>query len=490
MDYLIPKPASVTRSSGVFVLRPVLDITVSPDQPEVRLAGERLAAILRALTGYVVPVVSNAAHHPGGIALQMDPVTAVTSQLGEEGYQLTITPDHIQIIAAAPAGLFYAVQTLRQLLPPSSAAGEVTLPGGQIVDYPRYAWRGAMLDVARHFFGVEDIKRYIDLLAMYKLNRLHLHLADDQGWRIDIESWPQLAEVGGSTSVNNDGGGYYTQAEYRELVAYAAEHFITIVPEIDLPGHTNAALASYAELNCDGVARPPYTGTEVGFSSLCIDKELTYRFLDDVLGELAQLTPGPYLHIGGDEAHVTPPEDYRRFMERVQPIVARHGKQVVGWEELGQARLLPGTLVQQWNTDPARVAHTLQAVAQGAQVIMSPAARAYLDMKYTPDTPLGLQWAGLVEVHDSYDWDPASFVTGVSERDIAGVEAPMWAETLRTIGEVEFMAFPRLPGIAEIGWSPRDGRSWQEYRTRLANHAAYWEAQGIRYYRSPQVDWS
>lgn len=494
MDHLIPKPVSVTQGDGVFRLQPALAIFLAPDMPAVRAVAGLLADSLRTVSGYAIPIAGVTTNRPGEIKLQLDAGLATTAAIGEEGYRLSITPDAVHVTAAAPAGLFYAVQTLRQLLPPFTAAtttsdGTLVLPTGEIEDFPRFAWRGAMLDVARHFFDVADIKRYIDLLALYKINRLHLHLANDQGWRIEIQSWPQLTEVGGSTSVNGEGGGWYTQTQYQEIVAYAASRYITIVPEIDLPGHTNAALASYAELNCDGVARPLYTGIEVGFSSLCIDKEITYQFLDDVLRELAALTPGPYLHIGGDEAHATPPDAYARFMRRIQPLVAKHGKQVVAWEELGQVEVLPGTLVQQWNTDPARVAPTLQAVAQGAQVIMSPASRAYLDMKYTADTPLGLQWAGLIEVRDAYDWEPASFVAGVGEQNIIGVEAAIWAETLRTLHDVLHMAFPRLPGIAEIGWSPKDGRGWEEYRRRLAAHAPSWVAQGIPFYRSPQVDW-
>jgi len=502
MEHLIPKPLSMTRSSGEFRLRPALAVAVLPDTPALRGVAEHLADMLRAATGYVVPIAGVVTGRPGEITLHIDPDLPAAGELGDEGYRLTIAPDAVHVAAAAPAGIFYAVQTLRQLLPPvreaagevageaaGEPAGDLVLPAGEIVDYPRFAWRGAMRDVARHFFGVEDIKRYIDLLAQYKLNRLHLHLTDDQGWRIEIKQWPRLTEIGGSTAVNGEGGGWYTQAQYGEIVAYAAERFVTIVPEIDLPSHTNAALASYAELNCDGEARPLYTGIEVGFSSLCVDKEITYQFLDGVIGELAALTPGPYLHIGGDEAHSTPLEDYVRFMDRVQPIVAKYGKRVVAWEEIGQAPLLPGTLVQQWNVAPERIEPTLQAVAQGAQVIMSPASRVYLDMKYTADTPLGLTWAALVEVRDAYDWDPAHLLQGVGEDNVIGVEAPMWAETLRTEDEVEYLAFPRLPGVAEIGWSPRTGRSWEEYRLRLAAHAPYWEAQGIPYYRSPQVPW-
>ncbi len=320
-------------------------------------------------------------------------------------------------------------------------------------------------------------------MALYKLNRLHLHLTDDQGWRLMIESWPKLAEVGGSTAVNGDPGGYYSQAEYSDLVEYARSRYIDIVPEIDLPGHTNAALASYPQLNCDGKAPALYTGTEVGFSSLCIDSEITYEFLDDVIGELAALTPGPYIHIGGDEAHSTPAEDYRRFMQRVQQIVQAHGKQMLGWAEIAQIELAPGSVVQFWQGDFAN-----RAAAQGVKLIMSPADRIYLDMKYDDSTALGLNWAGNIDVERAYSWDPAKLFPDVGEDDILGVEAPVWTETLRTMDDLEFLVFPRLLGIAEIGWSPAAGRSWDEYRQRLTGHAARLEALGVDFYRGWMED--
>ena len=346
--------------------------------------------------------------------------------------------------------------------------------------------------MARHFFSVAEVKRYIDLISQYKVNVLHLHLSDDQGWRIAIDSWPRLATYGGSTEVGGGPGGYYTKADYREIVRYARARYIELVPEIDTPGHTNAALASYAELNCDGQAPPLYTGIEVGFSSLCVDKDITYEFLDDVVRELAALTPGRYLHIGGDEAQSTEEADYVRFIERVQRIVRRHGKRMMGWAEIAQAPLLPGTLAQYWNTATGSEEGTevaRQAVAQDAKLVMSPANHAYLDMKYDPSTPLGLSWAGYVEVRDSYEWDPAGLVDGVGERDLAGVESALWSETLEDTSDIEFMAFPRLPGIAEIGWSPRAGRSWDEYRLRLAAQGPRWDAQGVNFYRSAQVPW-
>ncbi len=371
--------------------------------------------------------------------------------------------------------------------------GPWLVAGGTIEDRPRYGWRGAMLDVSRHFFTVDEVKRYIDRVALYKYNKLHLHLSDDQGWRIAIDSWPRLATYGGSTEAGGGPGGHYTKDDYREIVRYAASRHLEVVPEIDMPGHTNAALASYAELNCDGVAPPLYTGIEVGFSTLCVDKEVTYDFVDDVVRELAALTPGRYFHIGGDEAHSTPHEDFVRFMDRVQPIVAEHGKTVIGWHQLAGANPAEGALVQYWGldrTDDAEKAQVAEVARNGTGLILSPADRTYLDMKYDEDTPLGLDWAGHVEVRRSYDWDPAAYLPGVPETAVRGVEAPMWTETLETPDQLDFMAFPRLPGVAELGWSPAAAHDWDTYRVRLAAQAPRWEALGIDYYRSPQVPWT
>ena len=259
-----------------------------------------------------------------------------------------------------------------------------------------------MLDVARHFFGVAEIERLIDLLALYKLNRLHLHLTDDQGWRLALRSRPRLTRLGSSTAVGGGPGGHFTQRDYRRIVAYAAERFVEIVPEIDMPGHVNAALSAYGELACDGIARVPYTGIDVGFSSLCIRSEETYAFVDDVVGEVAALTPGPYLHIGGDEPLSTDPDDYRFFVGRVQRIVRAHGKRMLGWEEIARAAIRRTTLVQHWH-DP-QLARA--AVARGAKLVLSPAPKTYLDMKYTRSSPLGLAWAGTTSVRAAYELGP------------------------------------------------------------------------------------
>jgi hexosaminidase len=401
---------------------------------------------------------------------------------GEEGYVLDVDAAGSRAVASTPAGLFRAAQTVAQLGP--------TVQPVHIEDRPRFAWRGLMLDVARHFFAPADVKRVIDRMAALKLNHLHLHLSDDQGWRIAIDSWPRLAEQGSRNAVGGDPGGAYTQAEYRDLVGYAAERFITVVPEIDTPGHTHAALVAYPELDPGAEPREPYTGTNVGFSSLRADLDVTYRFLDDVLGELAALTPGPFLHIGGDEAKSTSRADYLAFLERVQPIVTAHGKRVAGWEEMAAAALAPGSVVQYWNTVSAKGPELARrAVAQGAQVLMSPARHAYLDLKYDAGTELGLDWAGHVEVRDAYDWDPATLVAGVGESDVIGVEAALWSETLRTLADVEAMAFPRLAAIAEVGWTPQPRRDWPGFRERLAAQAPRWRADGLRFHPSPQIDW-
>jgi hexosaminidase len=485
---VVPEPVSVTLATGdAFVLTDSASIVVDSGNAEVSGTAEQLASLLRPSTGFAVPISRTGASVRGAIVLRLSADTA----LGPEGYQLLVWRDSVRVTANAPAGLFHGVQTLRQLLPPqieshmALSAMAWMVPAVTITDRPRYSWRGAMLDVARHFFTVREIKQYVDLLALYKMNVLHLHLADDQGWRIEIKSRPKLAAAGSVTQVGGGPGGYFTQDEYAEIVRYAQERYVTIVPEIDMPGHTNAALVGYPELSCS-VRRPaPYAGTEVGFSTLCANKEETYAFVDDVVREIAALTPGRYFHMGGDENPILSKEDYTRFVERTQDIVARHGKHMVGWEEIARARLRPTTLAQAWATDSVAAG----AIRYGAKVILSPGKRTYLDMKYDETTELGLKWAGLIEVRDAYDWDPATYMKGVTEANIIGVEAAIWTETLRNITAVEYLAMPRLPALAEVAWTPQSARNWDDFRRRLATHAPRWNFLGVNYYRSPQIPW-
>jgi hexosaminidase len=487
-ESLIPKPVSITSTGGYFVLKTGAEIYIQGGSDELRKIGNYLAERLRPATGFEIDVKStDKAPQAGNIYLKLP---ATDPKPGDEGYELSITKEMVTLSANSPAGLFRGVQTIRQLFPAnieltSRQETQWKIATGTINDYPDYAYRGAMLDVARHFFSVDDVKRYIDLIAFYKMNALHMHLSDDQGWRIEIKSWPNLAIHGGSSEVGGGAGGYYTQEQYTEIVKYANDQYIIIVPEIDMPGHTNAALSSYAELNCNGKATEMYTGTEVGFSTLCTRKEITYKFVDDVVRELAALTPGPYIHIGGDESHVTKKEDYIPFVKKVQDIVLAHGKQVMGWDEISLSELNPKSIAHYW----ANAENATRAANQGAKILMSPATRTYIDMKYDSTTILGQHWAGYVEVDSSYIWEPSTLVPGIGKEQILGVEAPLWTETITNMKELEYMVFPRLPGIAEIGWSPASVRNWDDYRIRLGKHGERLKAMGINFYHSRLVPW-
>lgn len=518
---VVPAPVSVRPDPGPgFALDNATVIRASAGGAAV--AGY-LADLLRPATGYPLPVAvtgdpvishGGSATWDGALALTLGADTSAAGGLETdppeperpglprprqpwwdetEGYRLDVTPSGVTIRAGTAAGLFHGVQTLRQLLPAAIEStvpvpGPWVVPAGRIEDHPRYPYRGAMLDVSRRFFPVPEVLRFVDHLARYKVNHLHLHLTDDQGWRIDIDAWPRLAQVGGAGAVGDRPGGCYSAQQYREIVEYAAARHITVVPEIDLPGHTNAALTAYGQLAPDDVAPPPYHGQDVGFSALAVDREVTYRFVADVLGEVATLTPGPYLHIGGDEAFTLDPTAYATIMDRVQETVAATGKTVVGWHQIAATRHVAGRILQYWGTSGVEPA-VAAAVRQGARVVLSPGNRTYLDMKYTPGTALGKDWAGLIEVDTAYDWDPDTCLDGVSAEAVLGVEAPLWTETVTSLADAEYLTFPRLAAIAEVGWSPA-ARDWPGFRARLAAHGPRWDAAGITFHRSPQVPWA
>jgi hexosaminidase len=512
-EVLIPKPVSVTATGAAFGLSNTTIIYVADGNAQLNQVANQLAAELTKNTGFVNKVeTTTSTPAKGGIYLVTDSNDA---SLGNEGYELTITEELVTIKASAPAGVFYGVQTLLQLVPLVSTedqskaeSNKLRLAAGTIRDTPTYGWRGSMLDVARHFFSVEDVKLYIDYISAYKMNVLHLHLSDDQGWRIEIKSWPNLAKHGGTTQVGGGKGGFYTQEQYKEIVAYAQSKFVTVVPEIDMPSHINAALASYGVLNnpntkfpkdgqyvgpleTEGIGdsknRPTdlYTGQEVGWSTMSLSKPATLKFVNDVIRELAEITPGPYIHIGGDEAHVTPKEEYIEFINEFSKIVKANGKQMIGWEEIAQANIDENATIQYWHSaDYAKM-----AAAKGARAILSPSTRIYLDMQYDSTSRLGLHWAAYIEVDDSYNWDPTTQVEGLAKEKIMGVEAPLWSETIATMKDIEYLLFPRLPGIAEIAWSPAEGRSWDEYKMRLASHGPRMTAKGIDFYKSTRVPW-
>jgi hexosaminidase len=486
---VIPAPASLSMARGAFTLTArtavVIDASATPD---VEAIGTYAADLFASRAGATAQRLAAGTGVPDStISLALDPAR---TELGEEGYSLTVTPTQVRVVALQPAGLFHGVQTIRQLLPPSvehrAAVNRVlTLPAVSVVDTPRFAWRGAMLDVARHFLGAADVKRFVDVMALYKLNRLHLHLADDQGWRIEIKSWPNLTTVGGASEVGGGTGGFYTQAEYADIVAYARTRYVTVVPEIDMPGHSNAALVSYPDLRCERVAPPPFTSIGGPPNNLCTDRDSVYTFVSDVVREISAAAPTPYFHIGGDEVRNLTKDQYRAFVERVETIVTSLGPRMIGWGEIAPANLKPTTIVQHWNPDSA-VLHA----ARGGTIILSPGPHAYLDMKYDSTTVLGLKWAGFIDLRRAYDWDPATLIPGVGEASILGVEGPLWAETLVTRQDYEYLAFPRLAALAEVGWSRRGVASWEDFRRRIGAHGARLAALGVNFARVPGVNWS
>ena len=501
-DYadVVPAPVSTAATGGQFTFTASTGINVTSDATDstaVHDVADYLAALLRPATGYAVPVTDAQTTTGGsgagdGIRLVVNG-TGHDAQLGDEGYRVDVAADQITVTANKPSGLFHGIQTLRQLLPPQvekhAALGTaLTVPSGHVVDYPRYTYRAAGLDVARHFFSVADVERYVDEVSLYKVNYLHLHLTDDQGWRLAIDGWPNLTSVGAATEVGGGAGGFYTQDEYRKLVAYAQSRYITIVPEIDVPGHVTAALASYPALSCDGKPQQVFTGISPAPRSLCASKPATYTFLDDVFRQLAALTPGPYVGIGGDEAQATPASDYAKIVDRAASDVRAQGKVPWGWEETVAASIGTPAVATYWNTG-APAPGIAQAANSGTRLVLDPANHTYLDQKYNPDTQLGLRWAGYVDVQNAYEWNPANYLPGVRPSAVLGVEADLWTETIASNSDIDYMVFPRLPAVAELGWSPATADNWGAFQKRLAAQGPRWNASGINYYRSTQIPW-
>lgn len=485
-EAILPRPVSVIASGSSFEINARTKIFVNGESEELLKIGHYLANLIKPASGFNLKVRSTF-KPPSSNSVYLS-ISDLEPEFGMEGYKLIITGKNVRITANSPTGIFRGIQTLRQILPKEIEAATKQkkswfIATGEIHDYPQYEYRGAMLDVSRHFFNAEEVKKYIDMLAAYKLSVLHLHLSDDQGWRIEIKSWPNLTKHGGSTQIGGGKGGFYTQEEYKEIIQYALDRYITIIPEIDMPGHTNAALASYPELNCNEIAPELYTGNKVGFSTLCTHKENTYQFVRDVIKELAEITPGPYIHIGGDESHVTKLEDYISFINQVQDIVLANGKIMIGWDEIVHADIKANTIIQFW----ARLENAQKGVSKNAKVILSPSNKTYLDMKYDSVTKLGLKWAGYIEVDDAYSWNPSTLIPGIYKRDILGIESPLWTETITNMEELEFMVFPRIIGHAEIGWTPDSLRDWHNYKVRLKIHSERLKIKGINFFASDLI---
>jgi hexosaminidase len=409
------------------------------------------------------------------------------SYLGTEGYRLTASTQGVQLSSATDAGLFYSIQTLRQLLPEqielSAPIIGVSMPLAEIEDSPQFPWRGSMLDIARSFFGVEYIKTHIERMALFKLNRLHLHLSDDQGWRIELKSYPNLTTHGGQSAVIGGDSGYLTQSQYLDLQQYALARHIIIIPEIDMPGHIYSALASIPSLNCPDFsnlspakATPPdlYNGVEVNWDSLCLGTPDVNNFISTVITEISEMTLGPWIHIGGDEAKVA--TTYNTFISSVENQVYKLGKTPIGWQEILSATPRNETLAQIW----------LSNKIQGDNPkIISLCNWFYFDQSNTPDEHLPNDWCKKsgVSLEDVYSFSATGFT------NVQGVEAPVWTEFAHTSGQIEDRLWPRLSATAEVAWSPESERDLNDFHLRLAQVGSRFDIMGIKFYQTPTVGW-
>ncbi|WP_164851295.1 glycoside hydrolase family 20 protein [Larkinella soli] len=515
---LIPKPASFQVRPGQFVLRPNTILRVPSGSEEVIALAGTLADRLRAAGGPALKVQNRnqtlTPAHTITFVLVSDPA------LGAEGYRLDVQPDSITIEAARPAGFFYALQTLYQLMPPEifgnqpSAVSSWAVPACRIEDRPRFAYRGLHLDVSRHFFSVSFVKKYLDLMAFHKLNTFHWHLTDDQGWRIEIKRYPKLTEIGSrrketiighyyeSDPQQFDGrpyGGFYTQEEIREVVRYARERYITVVPEIEMPGHAVAALAAYPELGCSG--GPYEVATKWGiFSDVFCPYEKTFTFLQEVLTEVMDLFPGPYIHIGGDEC---PKASWKAspycqalmrrlklkneqqlqsyFIGRIDRWVQSKGRKIIGWDEILEGGLSAGATVMSWRGTKGGIT----AARQGHDAIMTPGEFVYFDYYQSDPTQEPLAFGGFTPIGKTYSFEPVpEDLPAAVARRIIGAQANVWTEYIPTPEKVEYMVWPRAAALAEVVWTPREGKSWEDFSRRMRPHFRRLEAMGVRFSRA------
>jgi hexosaminidase len=519
---LIPQPVSGNRLPGEFVLShtPVVEAEGAA-VPIARMLGKKLADA----TGYEVVVKETVSKHTGTIRLSISDQPAS----GAEGYQLLVSPQGVVIHANAPAGLFYGMQTLWQLFPKEIESklpvkrNDWRIPSISIADFPRFGWRGLMLDVARHFFTKQQVKDFIDHMVEYKYNVLHLHLTDDQGWRLEIKSLPKLTEVGAwraervgrwgeftkpSPDEPKTYGGFYTQEDMKEIIRYASERFVTIVPEIDVPGHSLAAVASYPDLSCTpGTYQVnsgerfmiwPGDGTFYGTldNTLCPANDKVYDFLDKVFTEVAELFPGPYIHIGGDECYkgfweksdackalvkkeklkdVHELESY--FVKRIEKIVNAKGKKLMGWDEILEGGLAPGATVMSWRGMKGGI----ESARQGHQVVMTPNDYTYVDL-YQGDPVAEPPTYSMLRLNQSYKFDPLP--PGVDVKYVLGGQANLWSERLTTVRHEEYMLWPRAFAVAESVWSPVTAKNWNSFVRRVEKHFERFDAAEINYSRS------
>ncbi len=505
---IIPAPARVERRAGSFTL---------PPGARVRLRGRRddaaraVAAYADSLLATVTGPAPPGAPGRDAVVLRLDAASGTASR---EAYRLEVGTGGVLLSATDPAGLFYGVQTLRQLLPPPSARADPAVPAVLIEDSPRFPWRGLHLDVGRHFFPVAFVKRYIDLLAAAKLNVFHWHLTEDQGWRIEIRRFPRLTEVGSRRRETilaknfdpyvGDGvpyGGYYTQDEVREVVAHAARRYVTVVPEIEMPGHSVAALAAYPELACTDGPFEVLTIWGVSEDIYC-PKEETFAFLEGVLDEVLGLFPSRFVHVGGDEApkarwEASPvaQEVIRRegladenelqswFIRRIEGFLASRGRRLIGWDEILEGGLAPGAAVMSWRG----VAGGIAAASAGHDVVMTPTSHLYFDYYQGDPAHEPLAIGGHVPLERVYAFEPVPpELDPAAAAHVLGAQGNVWTEYLKAPADVEYMAWPRALALAEVTWSPREGRDWGGFVSRLPASLAWLDAWGVNY-RVPDV---
>ena len=516
---LIPAPVSLTELKGEFVFTAKSRIILSTFSDETRLAADCLSHLVANPSGFHTEVTEGKKPEKGSVFMMLD-----TAMKNDEGYLLTITPKKIIIKAKSAPGLFYAVQTIRQLMPPDVEKQQViegfrlAVPACEIKDAPRFSYRGMHLDVGRHFFPPEDVKRYIDMIALHKMNTFHWHLTEDQGWRIEIKKYPRLTQVGAfrkETLVGNGGeqpfiydgkpyGGFYTQDEVRDIVAYAKSKFVTIIPEIEMPGHALAALASYPGLSCTGGPFDVYTQWGVVSDVYCAGKEETFNFLQDVLTEVIGLFPGKYIHIGGDECPKTRwekcPLCQKRikeeglkdehelqsyFIQRIEKFLISKDRKLIGWDEILEGGLAPEATVMSWRGTAGGIA----AAQQKHYVIMTPNKYVYLDYYQCDpaDQPLAIGGYLPLEVVYSYNPMPAE-LTPEEQRYILGIQGNVWTEYIGSRDYLDYMACPRMFAIAETGWTPDRLKDFEDFLARFEVLKKRYDAMGINYFKGEYHD--
>lgn len=499
--HIIPAPLSLVEKEGSFTLNKATSLYAST--PEEKTVAAYFAAKLRLSTGYPLAITDK--EGPNVIAL----LTEASPDMNDEGYTLDLTPSRVSVKAKTPQGLFYGMQTFLQLLPaevesPSVAKGIAwTAPAVRVDDEPRFAYRGVMLDACRHFIPVDIVKKQLDVIALFKINRMHWHLTEDQGWRIEIKQYPRLTEIG---SKSPNGEGFYTQEEVKEIVRYAAERFIDVVPEIELPGHELAAISAYPELSCKGEPVSIRAVWGVEDVVLCAGKETTFEFLENVIGEVAALFPSEYFHIGGDECPKTSWEtcplcrqrireeglraDARHsaeerlqsyFVQRIEKTLTKYGKEMIGWDEILEGGLAPTATVMSWRGEQGGIA----AAYMEHDVIMTPGVNGmYLDA-YQGDPkiePVSIGGYTLLEKTYAYNPTPDTLTAAGKAHFIKGVQSNLWSEYMYTSDLMEYRAYPRVLALSEVAWSAPGRKDYKDFERRLNNALVRLDGHGINYH--------